>query len=523
MAKAKIFKKMPQTKQKEAREVKVTFMLVYATIVVSFTGNGLSGYSVGVLAAPTKTIQDFYNQSYTERYGEMAETTMDLLWATTAASFAIGGAIGALLAPPISVVMGRKFGLLLINVFAISGALMYGASKSANNFELVIMGRIVIGFYCGILRTIATLFLSEISPDKYRGAVGCNQKLFFAIGIVIAQVLGIFVLNTDDTWHYLLAITGLFSVLHLILFPPCPDSPRWLLITDYNPAAAKKALKKYYGASDVNWAVEEIVHEHKQELKEKHVGLIGLFANPSYRLPLLISVTVMSSVHFCGIPAMYQYAGFLFEMVWPNNQDAINFAILGMGLAELSASVINIFIIDRVGRRPLLLYTCATMVFFNGLITLSLVLANPNHANAWTYVTMVCIYCSIFAFSIGPANMGFILPPELWSQGPRPIAVSVSVQVYWWSMFFVNLTYPYLQSVFDAYMFAIFMMLMVYYTVFTYFLVPETKLRSFEDIVEQFRHTKKAMNTSKENVHDVIGMDSVNITSYSKTSIIKWE
>ncbi|XP_077998772.1 solute carrier family 2, facilitated glucose transporter member 1-like [Glandiceps talaboti] len=511
---------MSQTNIKEDKEVNVTFFLVYASIIVSLAGMGQYGYNVGVLAAPTQAIQDFYNQSYTERYGEMSQSTLDWLWAMTAASFAVGGAIGAIVAPPISDVMGRKYGLLLVNVFSISAGLMFGSSKVANNFELVIMGRIVVGFYCGIAMAVIPLFLSEISPNKYRGAVGCNQKIFLAVGIVIAQVLGIFVLNTDDTWHYLLAITGLLSVLHLILFPPCPDSPRWLLITDYKPAAAKKALEKYYGASDVNWAVEEIVHEHAEELKEEKVSFLGLFSNPSYRIPLLISATVMSSVQFCGIPAMYIYAGAVFEMLWPDDPDAVNYAILGMGLAELSASLINVFVIDRVGRRPLLLYTCAFMAFFNGLITLSLTLANPNSADAWTYVSMVCIYCSIVAFSLGPANVSFILTPELWSQGPRPIAVSVAVQVNWWSMFLINMLFPFLQAAMDTYMFALFMVFMVYYTVFTYFMVPETKLKSFEEIVAQFRHTGKSGKGHTDDVTNDIEITDLDI---SKTSTTKWE
>ncbi|XP_077998773.1 solute carrier family 2, facilitated glucose transporter member 1-like, partial [Glandiceps talaboti] len=489
----------------------LTFWLVYASIVASTAGFGQFGYNVAVLAAPTQTMQAFYNQSYTGRYGEMSQTAMDWLWATTAALFAVGGAIGALVAPPICDIMGRKYGLFLINVFSISAALMFGGSKPGNNFELVIMGRIVIGFYCGVAIALVPLFISEISPNKYRGALGCTPKLLLAVGIVISQVLGIFVLNTDDTWHYLLAITGLFSLLHLILFPPCPDSPRWLLITDYNPAAAKKALKTYFGIPDVNTAVAEIEHEHKEEKKEKKVDIKGLFSNPLYRQPLLISVTVMSAVQFCGIPAMYQYLGSVFGLVWPDDPNAVNYAILGTGLLEVTFSIINIFVIDKVGRRPLLLYTCGLMAMFNGLIALSLNLANPNYADGWTYVSMVCIYCSICAFTLGPGNVSYILTPELWTQGPRPIAVSLATQVQWWSMFLVSLIFPFLQSAMDAYMFIIFMAIMVYYTIFVYFLVPETKLKSFEEIVAQFRLHKKSMKArTRNNSINEMEMDDMN-------------
>ncbi|XP_070561871.1 solute carrier family 2, facilitated glucose transporter member 1-like isoform X2 [Ptychodera flava] len=374
-----------------------------------------------------------------------------------------------------------------MNLFSISAALMYGSSKVANNFELVIMARIVGGVYAGIIMGITPLFLTEISPNKYRGAVGSNQKVFLALGIVLAQTLGIFALNTEDNWHILLSLTGLFSLLHLLIFPPCPGSPRWLIITDRNLKSAKRAIKSYYGLSEVGQVVDEIIIEHVEESKEQRVGVVGLFTNPNYRLPLLISVTVFSSVQLCGIPTMYIFAGSVFEMIWPNDPDAVSYAIVGMGLVEFLASCSTIYLVDRVGRRPLLLYNFAIMIVLFSVVTLSLTLANPNEADAWAYISVVCIYSAIFCFAIGPACVSFIIVPELWSQGPRPTAVSIAVQVQWWSGVLINFLFPYMQAAMDAYMFAIFVVILIYYTLFTYFLVPETKLKSFEEIAAQFR------------------------------------
>ncbi|XP_070561857.1 solute carrier family 2, facilitated glucose transporter member 1-like [Ptychodera flava] len=285
-------------------QVRLTSWLMYASVVASFCCIGQYGYHVGVLAAPTKYIQDFYNQSYTERYGEITQDIMDWLWAVTASSYLIGGALGAIAAPSISDIMGRKYGLLFVNFLPLSAALMSGCSRIANNFELIIMSRTVNGVYGGIAFGITPMFLAEISPIKYRGAVGSSQKVFLALCILLAQILGIFVLNTEDNWHILLSMTGVISAIHLLLFPPCPDSPRWLVITDFNTKSAKRAIKKYYGTSDVDWVVDEINREHREELTEEKVGVVGLFTNPNYRRPLLISVTIMSSIQLCGIPAV---------------------------------------------------------------------------------------------------------------------------------------------------------------------------------------------------------------------------
>ncbi|XP_077865097.1 solute carrier family 2, facilitated glucose transporter member 4-like, partial [Saccoglossus kowalevskii] len=104
-----------------------------------------------------------------------------------------------------------------------------------------------------------------------------------------------------------------------------------------------------------------------------------------------------------------------------------------------------VFLIDRYGRRPLLLYSQASMVVFNGILTLSLNLSNPNDTGGWAYVSMIAIYCNVAAFSIGPATVSFVIAPELWSHGPRPAAVSIVLQVNWWSMFVVNLLFPFFQ------------------------------------------------------------------------------
>uniref|UniRef100_A0ABM0MDZ0 Solute carrier family 2, facilitated glucose transporter member 1-like n=1 Tax=Saccoglossus kowalevskii TaxID=10224 RepID=A0ABM0MDZ0_SACKO len=347
-------------------------------MVVTLCAHGQYGYNVAVLPAPTEYMLDFYNQSYTSRYGEISESTLDWLWALTAASFAVGGAIGSISAPTCSEILGRKLSLLLMNVFSISAGLMFGASINADNFELVIMGRVIIGFYCGeqsgvcVAMSIVPLFLSEISPNEYRGIVGAGQKINLAVGIVLAQCIGIFWLNTEDTWNILLALTAVFSILHLVFFPPCPESPRWSIISDRDEKNATYAIRKYIGKSAIQRTVNEIVVEHREVLQEDPVGYIALFKTKEYRLPLLICATVMSSVQFCGLPAIYQYAASVFEMIWPNNPDAVDYGIVGMGLTELVASVLAVFLIDRYGRRPLLLYSQASMVVFNGILTLSL-------------------------------------------------------------------------------------------------------------------------------------------------------
>ncbi|XP_077866564.1 solute carrier family 2, facilitated glucose transporter member 1-like [Saccoglossus kowalevskii] len=466
---------------------KLTSWLIYTTSVITMTGSFQFGWNTGVMTAPSLYIEDFYNQSYTDRYGEISEDGLMWLWAWTISLYAVGGAFGALAVPPFADILGRKGGLLLLNVFSLSAALMFGSSYNSHNFELVIMGRIVIGFYCGAASAIVPLFLAEISPKNLRGAVGVCHQLLITLGILIAQVCGFYWLNEDDNWQILLALTGVFSLAQLIFLPFCPESPRWLLIIDRERKAAEKALQRYLDEKDVSWAIDEMIEEYIEECKEPKVGFSGLFTNKNYREPLIISGFVHFFQQFSGINAIFFYASEIYYMIWPNDPEAVDLATVGTGTINVLTTIVAVFVVEKAGRRALLLYPYMTMVFFMACVTFTLSLANPYEDDVWDYLALCSVYGYIISFAIGPGPIPFVLVAELWSQGPRPAAMSFSLQVNWWSNFVVNFFFPVFQKTLGEYVFTIFMVFQLLAVWFHYFMVPETKNRTFEEITSQFR------------------------------------
>ncbi|XP_077998769.1 solute carrier family 2, facilitated glucose transporter member 1-like [Glandiceps talaboti] len=470
--------------ESEEEQGKLTCMVIYATVVTCLTGSIVDGWNTGVMSAPSSYIIDFYNSS-AERYGGISDDGLTWLYAWSISFLAIGGAIGAIASAPIGDIMGRKWGSMISNVWNLTAALMFGACIISNNFEMVLMARLIVGFYIGIVNTIIPLYLAEISPKHIRGAVGVNHHLAICLGVLVAEVISIYVLNDEDNWHILLALTGVFSIAMFIFFPICPESPRWQLVVDKDIESAEKSLKVCTGEDDVKFAIDEIKYEYVEELKEPPVSLKQLFSNKNYRMPLIISTMSHAFHQLVGSHAFFFYATEICYMIWPDDHDRVHLATIGIGTINVLANIAAIPVIEKVGRRQLLIYPYALMVFFTAFLVFFLVIVEEGEAV--NYMALVCVYGYIINFAIGPGPVPYVLVTEVWSQGPRPTATSVSLQVNWWCNFIIQFFFPILQTSMGEYVFAIFMMFSLIALIFTYFYVPETMGKSFEEIVAGFR------------------------------------
>ena len=126
----------------------------------------------------------------------------------------------------------RKGGLLVNNVMGLMGAIAMGMAKWAESYELLILGRFMIGVNCGLNTSLVPMYISEIAPLTLRGGLGTVNQLAVTVGLLISQILGIeSLLGTDDRWPYLLGVAVFPSALQMVLLPMCPESPRFLLIT----------------------------------------------------------------------------------------------------------------------------------------------------------------------------------------------------------------------------------------------------------------------------------------------------
>ncbi|GCB67058.1 hypothetical protein scyTo_0012091 [Scyliorhinus torazame] len=187
-------------------------------------------------------IKAFCNESWTRRFGTAIETkSLTLLWSIIVSIFAIGGLVGAFLVTPSVKYLGRKGTLLFNNGFAILAALLMSLSETAASFEMLIVGRFIIGVSGGIALSALPMYLGEISQKHIRGSLGQVTSIFICVGVFVGQVLGLpEILGKESSWPLLFGLNAVPAVMQLVVLPFLPESPQYLLFEKNDVTRAKK-------------------------------------------------------------------------------------------------------------------------------------------------------------------------------------------------------------------------------------------------------------------------------------------
>uniref|UniRef100_A0A673LVT7 Solute carrier family 2, facilitated glucose transporter member 5 n=1 Tax=Sinocyclocheilus rhinocerous TaxID=307959 RepID=A0A673LVT7_9TELE len=170
---------------------KMTLTLAAASLIAGFGSSFQYGYNVAVINSPAPEMKLFYTRIYEDRYGPMSDNLLTLLWSVTVSMFPLGGFFGSLMVAPLVNKFGRKGTLLFNNIFSIVPAIMMGVSEVAGSFEIIIAARFLVGICAGLSSNVVSMYLGEIAPKNYRGAIGIVPQLFITIGILVAQVFGV--------------------------------------------------------------------------------------------------------------------------------------------------------------------------------------------------------------------------------------------------------------------------------------------------------------------------------------------
>ncbi|XP_037685324.1 solute carrier family 2, facilitated glucose transporter member 9 isoform X2 [Choloepus didactylus] len=465
--------------------------LIVASLVGAFGSSFLYGYSLSVVNAPAPYIKAFYNESWERRHGHPADSnTLTLLWSVTVSIFAIGGLVGTLMVKPIGKVLGRKYTLLVNNAFAISAALLMASSLLAGAFEMLILGRFLMGVDGGIALSALPMYLSEISPKEIRGSLGQVTAIFICIGVFAGQLLGLpELLGKEALWPYLFGVIVVPAFIQLVSLPFLPESPRYLLFEKHDEVGAVKAFQTFLGKANVSQEVEEVLAESRTWRSVRLTSVLELLRTPSVRWQVITIIITMACYQLCGLNAIWFYTNSIFgEAGIP--PEKIPYITLSTGGIETLAAVFSGLVIERLGRRPLLIGGFGLMALFFGVLTVTLTL--QDHASWIPYLSIVCILAIIAAFCSGPGGIPFILTGEVFQQSQRPAAFLVAGTVNWLSNFAVGLLFPFLQKSLDTYCFLVFAAICITGAIYLYFVLPETKNRTHAEISQAFAKRSKA-------------------------------
>ncbi|XP_029907520.1 solute carrier family 2, facilitated glucose transporter member 1 isoform X2 [Myripristis murdjan] len=424
----------------------MTFQLMLA-VGTAVIGSLQFGYNTGVINAPQKIIETFINETWFERYNDpITETTLTSLWSISVAIFSVGGIFGSFSVGLFVNRFGRKNSMLMANVLAFAAAALMGFSKMSSSWEMLIIGRFVVGLYSGLSTGFVPMYVGEVAPTALRGALGTLHQLGIVVGILMAQVFGLkSIMGSATLWPLLLGFTVIPAVLQCALLPFCPESPRFLLINKNEENKAKAVLKKLRGTTDVSADMQEMKEESRQMMREKKVTIPELFRSPLYRQPIIIAIVLQLSQQLSGINAVFYYSTSIFEKA---EVPQPVYATIGAGVVNTAFTVVSLFVVERAGRRSLHLIGLLGMAGSAVLMTIALALLDKH--KSMSYVSIVAIFAFVAFFEIGPGPIPWFIVAELFSQGPRPSAFAVAGFSNWTANFIVGMCFQYVAVIYAA-------------------------------------------------------------------------
>ncbi|XP_019661331.2 solute carrier family 2, facilitated glucose transporter member 11 isoform X1 [Ailuropoda melanoleuca] len=442
------------------------------------------GYNLSIINAPTLHIQEFINETWWVRTGQpLPDHLVLFVWSLIVSLYPLGGLFGALLAGPLAVMLGRKKSLLVNNVFVVAAAILFGFSRRAGSFEMLVLGRLLMGVSAGLSMNVQTMYLGESAPKELRGAVAMTPAIFAALGIVIGQVVGLRELLGDPgAWPLLLASCLVPGVLQLASLPLLPESPRYLLIDRGDTEACLAALQRLRGTANVVGELAELEEERAACQGQRARRPWELFQDRGLRRQVTSLVVLGSALELCGNDSVYAYASSVFrEAGIPKGK--VQYAVLGTGSCELLAACLSCVLIERVGRRVLLIGGYCLMACWGTVFTAALCLQSSF---PWMpYLAMSCIFAFVLSFGIGPAGVTGILVTELFDQKTRPAAYMVAGALVWTLLFLVGLGFPFLQEGLSHFLYVPFLGVCVCAAIYTGFFLPETKGKTFLEISKE--------------------------------------
>lgn len=417
----------------------------------------LIGYDTAVIAGALVFIAD-----------EFALPT--LLKATVVTSILVGALAGAIASGMLSQRFGQRPVLLAAAViYTVCAAALY----VADDIYAVIGWRTGLGAAVGISSMVAPLYLSETAPRRWRGALVSMVQLAITLGILVSYLVGYYFDDHGD-WRSMLgcgALPGLALFLGLLFLP---ESPRWLVLQG-RLDEARADFKRIRGHA---WDEDEIVLISNAGVEQ--AGWSALFS-PKVRPVLVVAAGLFLLQNLSGIDAILYYAPTIFSFVGFTSSTGQILATAGLGAVNVVATVLAMWLVDRSGRRPLLLGGTAIMAI--SMATLAFCLSFGAGAD-WAdqlAVIALAVYIIAFALSLGP--LPYVLMAEVFPLRVRSLGMSIAAATAWMLNIGVTITFlSLIETIGVGGTFWLYSGVCLLALVFAQSTVPETKGCSLEQI-----------------------------------------
>ncbi|CAN8244699.1 unnamed protein product [Cochlearia groenlandica] len=382
----------------------------------------------------------------------------------------LGGLIGAIFSGKISDVLGRKRTMLLCEVFCAIGWLCIALAKDALWLDC---GRLLLGIGVGIFSYVIPVYIAEIAPKHVRGSFVFANQLMQNCGLSMFFIIGNFI-----SWR-ILSIVGLIPCsLHVVCLFFIPESPRWLAKSGRDKEC-RAALQQLRGHDvDISQEANTIRDTMESSKQSGETGIMELFQK-RYVFPLIIGVGLMLLQQMSGSSGVIYYASSLFEK--GGFPSAIGLSV--MATIMIPKAMIGTIIVDKMGRRTLLMASCAGMGLFALLLSVSY---SFQSFGVLPELTPIFIFISVLgyviSYALGMGGLPWIIMSEIFPMNVKVSAGTLVTVTNWACSWVITFTFNFLLQWNASGTFLIFSTVSAMSIMFIYFLVPETKGKSLEEI-----------------------------------------
>ncbi|KAI9478114.1 MAG: general substrate transporter [Benjaminiella poitrasii] len=495
----------------DSLDLKMPGYMLYC-VVISCLGSFSNGWVIGSANVPGEVTHACENGSAHVSSGAFPDCLPMAtgLWGFAVSAFCVGGLIGGLFGGGIQTKFGRKKTIIFNNLGWILGGLLQGV---AVNPAMFIIGRVLCGLSCGLGSLATPTYVGEISTIKARGTMGTCNQFAIVIGILLASVIGL-PLASVPLWRINYALVAIPAVAQFFLMAGCVETPRYLIsinrieeareslqrlrpnsnidIEFYNmvegqlgTAAAKAIVGPAAGQSDKNndkdifedSQVEEGIMVDTSDANRESMNMIQIFKDPLIRRIAITVIALHITQQLIGMNAVMYYSTTIFNMSF--SAEMSKYMAIVTTVVNFASTILSLILIDRMGRRPLLLIAEAGA----GLFSILLIIGYVYNLGA---LLVVSVFGYVLSFAIGVGPIPWMITSEVTPVYASSAVGAIATAVNWAMNFVIGQCFPLVFEGIKGYSFAIFAGVAALAFAFTWFKVPETKGRSLEDIVKGF-------------------------------------
>ncbi|MGM1055359.1 MAG: sugar porter family MFS transporter [Bacteroidota bacterium] len=418
----------------------------------------LFGFDTVVISGADKQLQALWGTS--DAYHGIVVMTM-ALWGTVA---------GAIFGGIPTNRLGRKTTLVWIGIFYVISAL---GSAFANDPVTFAVFRFLGGVGVGVSTIAAPTYVSEIAPAKDRGRLVSLYQFNIVLGILIAFLSNYLLRNTGaEPWRWMLGVEAIPAVFYTVFVFFVPRSPRWL-ISRKKYEEAEKVMKIINPDDDVKQKMLEIKEQSEVKVSGENIFL------RKYRFPLLLAFLIAFFNQLSGINAFLYYAPRIFEEAGLGVSTAL-LSSIGIGVVNLLFTLLGVFLIDKLGRKQLMLFGSIGYIISLGLVAAAFFL---DWGGLWI---PIFLFLFIASHAIGQGAVIWVFISEIFPNHLRASGQSFGASTHWVLAAIIPALIPYLFSTIGAgYVFAFFTFMMFLQLLFVLFIMPETKGKSLEQLAEE--------------------------------------